>query len=247
MDMNLIDWISCILPLIFGGLLIVHWRKTKGSLWETLGLTMDRKMPLEWLVGFLIGGLVMFAIFGIEWALNVIQIEGVAYPGEDFWPWVLFLIIAALLEEVLSRSFFLGGLVIILRDRKWLAVAISALFFGLAHAVNPSASIISIFGNVLGGVVYAIAFLESGRIWMAWGLHFAWNFFQGSIFGFPVSGMTEGGSIVQQIAVGPELITGGAYGPEAGLVGMSFRFVAIALLYAWFSWCEKKGDQSIKL
>jgi hypothetical protein len=88
--------------------------------------------------------------------------------------------------------------------------------------------------------MYAIAFLDSGRIWLGWGLHFAWNFFQGSILGFPVSGMTEGGSLIQQAAVGPEIITGGAYGPEAGLVGMSFRFVVIGLLYAWFSWDKKR-------
>ena len=136
--MNLIDWISCILPLVFGGLLIVHWRQAKGSFWETFGLTMDRKMLLEWLVGFVIGGLVMFAIFGFEWALNAIQIEGVANPGEDFWPWILFLIIAALLEEILSRSLFLGGLIILLKDRKWLAVGVSALFFGLAAGLRSS-------------------------------------------------------------------------------------------------------------
>jgi len=234
--MNFIDWISCILPLLFGGLLIVRWRKTKGSFGEAFGLTLDRKVPLEWLVGFVIGGLVMFAIFAIEWGLDAIQVEGVTGPGEDFWSWIIFLILAALLEEILSRSFFLGGLITLLGERKWLAVAISAIFFGLAHAFNPSASIISIIGNTLGGVMYAIAFLGSGRIWLGWGLHFGWNFFQGSILGFPVSGMTEGGSIIQQIAVGSELITGGAYGPEAGLVGMSFRFVAMALLYAWFSW-----------
>lgn len=237
--MGLIDWISCILPLFFAGLIIGRWRQTKGSFWEAFGLTIDRRMPLEWVVGFAIGGLVMFGIFGIEWGLKAIRIEGVAQPGEGFWFWIVFLFVAAFIEELLARSFLLGGLILFLKDNKWLAIALSAAFFGLGHAANPNASIISIIGNVLGGVMYAIAFLESGRIWLAWGLHFAWNFIQGSILGFPVSGMTEGGSIIQQVAVGPEIITGGAYGPEAGLVGMAFRFVVIGLLYAWFSWRKK--------
>ncbi|MGD8456425.1 MAG: CPBP family intramembrane metalloprotease [Anaerolineales bacterium] len=238
--MTLTDWISCIVPLIFAGLIVWRWRQTKGSFWEAFGVTIDRRVPLECLVGFTIGGLAMFGIFGVEWALKFIRIDGLAAPGEDFWPWIVFLIIAALLEEVLSRSFILGGLVLFLKENKWLAVAISAAFFGLAHAANPNATIISVFGNALGGVMYAVAFLESGRVWLGWGLHFAWNFFQGPLLGFPVSGLTEGGSILQQVAVGPEIITGGAYGPEAGLVGMSFRFVVIALLYAWFSWEKKR-------
>jgi membrane protease YdiL (CAAX protease family) len=234
--MGLIDWISFILPLFFAGLIIGHWRQTKGSFWKAFGLTIDRRTPIEWLVGFVIGGLVMFGIFAIEWGLKAIRVEGAAKPGEDFWPWIALLFIVAFIEELLSRSFLLGGLILFLKGNKWLAIALSAAFFGLAHAANPGATIVSVFGNALGGVMYAIAFLESGRVWSAWGLHFAWNFFQGSILGFPVSGMTEGGSIIQQIAVGPEIITGGAYGPEAGLVGMASRFVVIGLLYAWFSW-----------
>lgn len=227
------------MPIIFAGLIVWRWRQTKGSFWEVFGISIDRRVPLEWLVGFIISGVAMFGIFGIEWAFKVIRIEGVAWPGEDFWPWIAFLFIAALLEEILSRSFLTGGLFLFLKGNKWLVIAISAAFFGLAHAANPNATIISVFGNTLGGVMYAIAFLESRRIWLCWGLHFAWNFFQGSLLGFPVSGMTEGGSIIQQVATGPEIITGGAYGPEAGLVGMTFRFVVIGLLYAWFSWDKK--------
>jgi len=222
------------LPLLFGGLLIWQWRKKGGSFWQTFGLTIDRQAPLELAGGIGIGAIVMLCIFGIEWAFGAIRVEGLTAPEGGIWIQFAFLIFAALLEEILSRSLLLGGLVILLRERKWLAMGISAVFFGLAHAANPNASIISIFGNALGGVMYAIAFLESGRIWLAWGLHFAWNFFQGPILGFPVSG-EEFTSFVRQVPIGSDLITGGDYGPEAGLVGIIFRFVAVALLYGWFS------------
>jgi membrane protease YdiL (CAAX protease family) len=240
--MALTDWISLILPIIFAGLIAIRRRQTKVSFWKAFGISIDRRVPLEWLVGFAISGVAMFGILGVEWAFKVIRVEGVARPTADFWPWNAFLFIAAFLEELLSRSFLTGGLFLLLKRNKWLTVAISAAFFGLAHAANPGATLVSIFGNALGGVMYAIAFLESGRIWLSWGLHFAWNFFQGPILGFPVSGLTEGGSIIQQIAIGPEIITGSAYGPEAGLVGMSFRFVIIGLLYVWFSWEKKRAS-----
>ena len=79
--------------------------------------------------------------------------------------------------------------------------------------------------------MYALAFVRTGRIWMPIGLHAAWNFTQGSIFGFPVSGATDWSEgLVRQAEVGSDLITGGAFGPEGGLVGIAFRFVVIGLI-----------------
>ena len=111
---------------------------------------------------------------------------------------------------------------------------VMAACFGLAHAGNPNASALSVLGNALGGLMYGVAFLGSGRIWLPLGLHFAWNFVQAPVLGFPFLGKEIG--LVQQTPVGSALITGGSYGPEAGLVGMAFRFVAIALLAGWLSW-----------
>jgi hypothetical protein len=67
------------------------------------------------------------------------------------------------------------------------------------------------------------------------GLHFAWNFFEGPVLGFPTSGQMYGG-LVHQVAVGPLLLTGGSYGPEAGLIGIGFRFILVALVLGWLYW-----------
>ena len=124
--------------------------------------------------------------------------------------------------------------------------------FGLAHAGNPNASALSVLGNALGGLMYGVAFLGSGRIWLPLGLHFAWNFVQSPILGFPFLGKEIG--LVQQATIGSALISGGSYGPEAGLVGMTFRFIAIALLLGWVSLQSKrkiydksKGDHRSKV
>ena len=233
--MTPLDWFTLLLPLLFAGVLLWRRRKSRERLGKTFGTWLDRGVPTEVAAGIAIGGFVMLGIFGVEWALGAIQVTGIGGPVGLWWAWLAFLMVAAMLEEILSRSFLLGGLVSVLGKAKWVAVVISALYFGLAHLGNPNASVVSVVGNALGGVMYAVAFLGSGRIWLAWGLHFSWNFFQAPVVGFPVSGL-ELPSLIQQTTTGSEWITGGAYGPEAGAVGMAGRFAVIALLFAWFKW-----------
>ena len=145
----------------------------------------------------------------------------------------------ALGEELLFRGFMLSGLMHILKN-KYMAVSITAILFGLAHAGNPNATTVSVVSNGLGGVMYAIAFIESNSIWLPFGLHFAWNFFQGPIFGFPVSGMDFGGIIQQSSAVSQNLIYGGIYGPEGGSIGISFRILVILILLLYYTFSIRK-------
>jgi hypothetical protein len=112
-----------------------------------------------------------------------------------------------------------------------------AACFGLAHAGNPNSTPLSVLGNALGGFMYGIAFLGTRRIWLPLGLHFAWNFVQYPVLGFPLLDreirllhMSPGGSVI---------LNKGNYGPEAGLIGMAFRFIVIVLLVIWFWWRSK--------
>lgn len=138
-------------------------------------------------------------------------------------------------EEVFFRALLLSGLVVVLGGRKWLALIISAVAFGIIHLNNPGASALSAFGNALGGIIYGMAFLGGKNLWLPMGLHFSWNFSQGPIFGFPVSGMDFGGMVIQE-PTGSALLNGGAYGPEAGLVGIVFRFVIMLLVVLYLQW-----------
>jgi hypothetical protein len=152
------------------------------------------------------------------------------------------IIIGFIYEEVFFRALLLNGLVVVLGGRKWLAILISAALFGIIHLSNPGASAISAFGNALGGIIYGMAFLGGKNIWLPMGLHFSWNFSQGPIFGFPVSGLNMGGLIVQEHS-GSALLTGGAYGPEAGMVGITFRFVIMIMVLLYLQWrCHGRGS-----
>jgi membrane protease YdiL (CAAX protease family) len=196
-----------------------------------LGMRLDRWMWVDLGVGILISALGMTGIFVVEWSLGALAVEGLRPARMAFWTELVKRAGSAFQEEFLFRSLMLSGLVLTLR-RRWLALGVMAVLFGVAHATNPSASAFSVVGNALDGLLYGVAFLWSGRIWLPVGLHFAWNFCQGPVLGFPVSGLDLGG-LIQQHAVGSDLLTGGSYGPEAGIMGRVAWLGAFALVLAW--------------
>jgi membrane protease YdiL (CAAX protease family) len=224
----------------FGWLAIQRWRSQRRSIIDCLGLRWDRRSTADLLVGFAITALVMLAIFACEMATGSISRgPATAATGMPSWQATLFMMFAAPEEEIVNRSLLLSGVAIALGGRNTTAILLTAVAFGLAHLANPGASAASALGNALGGLIYAYAFVLSGRIWLPVGLHFAWNFVQGPVLGFPVSGLSMGG--LQQIRdLGPAWLTGGAYGPEAGAVGIAFRFVVLALVFLYMSFGRNK-------
>jgi membrane protease YdiL (CAAX protease family) len=102
----------------------------------------------------------------------------------------------------------------------WPALAISALLFGLLHLANPHATLVAALAiAVEAGLMLAAFYLVTGRIWMAVGVHAAWNFVQGPVFGARVSGGSDTGSlfVIAPLPGSPDWLSGGAFGPEASL------------------------------
>jgi uncharacterized protein len=124
-------------------------------------------------------------------------------------------LVAAFVEEILIR-----GVVFRITEESlgtWLAMAISALLFGLLHLVNPNATwIAALCIAVEAGILLAAAFVTTRRLWLPIGLHFAWNFTQGGVFGVPISGVPVVG-LLKSTLTGPELISGGDFGAEASI------------------------------
>jgi uncharacterized protein len=220
-----------VLGLIFLVILVVQWRRSGRPLTSYLGLDRTAAGP-EFAVGFLIGTVAVLGVFVTEWLLGLIRVEGLQVPSR--LEWLALIPLFALREELLYRGFMLTGLVGLLRSRV-AAVLVTAVLFSLAHVGNEHATWLSIVSHGLGGVMYALAFLGTTRLWMPLGLHIAWNIIQGPVLGFPFSG-GEAGGLVRQSATGPDLLTGGAYGLEAGLVGIGFRFVVMLLVIGWVVW-----------
>ena len=144
-------------------------------------------------------------------------------------------------EELMSRGYYFKNLAegfnfgpVGRKVAIFLALLISAVIFGLLHAGNPNATTFSTINLFLAGVFLGVPVLLTDELAISIGVHIAWNFFQGNVFGFPVSGYTIFRTTVIDVAQGgPDLWTGGAFGPEAGLLGIAAMIVGSLLMIWW--------------
>jgi hypothetical protein len=116
---------------------------------------------------------------------------------------------------------------------------LSALLFGATHLTNPHATPVGTIAVAIdGGIMLAGLFMLTRSVWPCVGLHWAWNLFEGPVFGLPDSGAT-GPSLLTAAVTGPHLLTGGVFGPEAGLVAVIVTGAAgAAMLVA----AERRGQ-----
>lgn len=125
----------------------------------------------------------------------------------------------AVAEEV----FFRGIVFRLLRGRWGVIVALiaSSAIFGLLHLINPGASVNGALAVAIeAGLMLGAAYLLTGSLWLAIGLHFGWNVAIGGIFGTVVSGSDARDSLVTATTTGPDWLTGGSFGPEASIVAI---------------------------
>lgn len=113
----------------------------------------------------------------------------------------------------------------------WFAFILVAAIFGVAHLQNPNTSLWSTLALIISDILLVAAFIYTRRIWLVWGIHLGWNFFQDGIFGMPNSGITDFQSWIQPGISGPEWISGGSFGIEASVIAVCLSIgVAIVIL-----------------
>ena len=166
-------------------------------------------------------------------------------PGAPFalailLPATLFLCVG-IYEELLFRGYELRNVAEGLnlsrvgpRNAVVLAWVLSSSFFGYLHANNPNANLLSTFNVALAGLMLGFGYVLTGELAIPIGLHITWNFFEGSVFGFPVSGLSPlGATFLSTDQGGPTLWTGGSFGPEAGLLGPASMILACLITALW--------------
>jgi membrane protease YdiL (CAAX protease family) len=187
----------------------------------SLGLHWNPAASRDLIAGIALPALLIGLIFLVEWALGWLTIEGFAWQSQGFsaWTelgyWAAAFIMVGFYEELLSRGYMLQNLAEGV-GMSW-AIFISSGIFALLHLANPGAGLASTLGVLSAGYFLAYGYVRSKQLWLPIGLHIGWNLFEGPIFGFPVSGL-ETAHLIQQSVTGPALITGGEFGPEAGLI-----------------------------
>jgi membrane protease YdiL (CAAX protease family) len=203
----------------------------------SLGLSLDRWTCRDLAVGLVIAGLMQAAVFALEWAAGWLRVEHFAWqlrsPGTVVAQMAVMTAVFALVgfyEELQMRGYLLQNVAAGLND-SW-GLVLSSSLFALGHVFNPHASGIALVGLVGAGLFLGLAYLRTRSLWLSIGLHFGWNLFEGPVFGFQVSGRTAI-ALVEQTVSGPELWTGGAFGPEAGLVQIASLALGIAAVWLY--------------
>ncbi len=179
--------------------------------------------------GFFLGASLFGATMLVLWLLG----GATAGPGEG-WAALLSGLVGALVAAFSEELLFRGVVFRILSE--WLgdvaALAISAALFGLLHAGNPGATLLSSIAIALeAGVLLAAAFMITRQLWLPIGLHAGWNFTEGGVFGASVSG-SEAHGLLSSRFEGDPLLSGGDFGPEASIVAVIICLAASALFLA---------------
>ncbi len=138
------------------------------------------------------------------------------------------LIIIALSEELVFRGYILDNLLDTFNN-KWIALAVSALLFASFHITNPGMNSLAFANLFLAGLLLGINYIHTRNLWFSFLFHFSWNFFQGPILGFNVSGLHLP-SLLQLETSGDALITGSDFGLEGSMLNTAVSLTAVLLL-----------------
>ena len=225
-------------------------RFLEGLPWRSLGLTLHARWLRDLLVGSAIGIVslaiataIAFVAGGLRFSLSAAGIRAVAFTL--IFSALLF-IVAALAEEALFRGYPLQTLT---RARLiWLGILLTSVPFAAIHLKNPNGGGMLAFVNTaLAGVWLAAAYLKTRSLWFPLGVHWAWNWALGSLFGLPVSGITKIAPypILVGSDLGPAWLTGAAYGIEGG-VACTIALV-ISTIFIWRTSLVSATDDLMRL
>ncbi len=200
---------------------------------SSLGLKLSRQSGLDLLFGFLSGGIIMFLLFVIEWAAGWLKAPSFIgwKPGvaSSLIMAAFYYVMIGIQEEILARGYWLQNLSEAM-NILW-AVMLSSFFFSIGHLGKAGINPIAFLSLMSAGALLSYGWLRTGQLWLPIGLHIGWNFFE-SAFGFPVSGL-EGFHLINHTIQGPEIVVGGVFGPESGLLSFLIMGIAAFGIYLW--------------
>ena len=213
---------------------------------ESLGLKWNQQALVDVLAGIGIAFIQMGFIYILMLGLNWLTFEGFAWefdPLNEVIAGVLIFFVVFIFvgwnEELLSRGYHLQTIASGI-NLFW-GIIISSAVFGLLHLGNPNATWVSAAGIFFAGIYLAYGYVRTKQLWLPIGLHIGWNFCEGVAFGFPVSGL-DIYALTRIQVTGPEIWTGGPFGPEAGLIVLPSLLLGAGLIY-WFT----KSRESVNI
>lgn len=253
---NLLEAVPMVLSVWLAGRLLDRRKFTN------FGLHFNARWWQDFAFGLGLGAALMSLIFVVELRAGWIILQSNSAQAEQgfrlFYPLAAYFFYFAAVgvrEEIIFRGYQLKNLAEGLANLRSLSptaaivisTVLSSILFGVVHLANPNATWISALNIALAGVFLAMGFLLTGELAIPIGLHIAWNYFQGNIFGFPVSGSYPNFALFSSVQTGPAWMTGGAFGPEGGLIGVIAILLGIALTLLHVRWRDGKAQVFLPL
>ena len=192
-----------------------------------------RSLLPQGLLGVLLGLVLFSAVVAVLWLAGSYHVTSIRPDA----PWLGALLVVGLGAGIGEEIMFRGVLFRIVEEGlgTWWALALSALLFGAIHIANPGATLWSSAAIAIeAGLLFGLLYHVTRSLPICMGVHAAWNFAQGTIYGIPVSGSTAEGWLVSRRS-GPDWLSGGVFGAEASVVALtlctlcSLGLLAVAL------------------
>lgn len=207
-----------VIALLLASWVMLRW--VEGRPFAALGLPLGRELWRGLLAGSAIGGGFIVTLVALQVALGWLRLEAEGGTAVEWLARVgglgLLLAVAATGEELLFRGYAFQVLVESIGAP--LAVVISSAAFGALHFFNPEVSYLALVNIALAGALMAAVYLRTRSLWTAIGLHWAWNWLMSAVFDLPVSGFDFDVPGYDVVLLGPDPLTGGAFGPEGSVL-----------------------------
>ncbi|MDR6561848.1 MULTISPECIES: CPBP family intramembrane glutamic endopeptidase [unclassified Arcicella] len=198
---------------------------------KQLGINWKGKTK-DFASGCLLGIILITAGFIIMKIMGFVQVVKLEFHPIMFMSYIIFFVCVAISEELMARGYVLSTLM--KGMNKYVALSTSALIFSGLHLMNNHIALVPLFNLVLAGYLLGMYFIFQKNLMFPIGLHFTWNFFQGAVFGFEVSGHSIQGIITQNV-MGNILWTGGEFGFEGSIIAVPIVIAGILFIYFCYS------------
>jgi hypothetical protein len=225
-----IEGIQLVSVLLAAWLIIHYWDEL--SFVDDMGYRWQFKgKDLLW--GFIVAAAIYAVGFIVSLLAGWISVEGVHFDFTYLLLQFLLYILVALMEESMMRGFVLGHMLDVGMN-KFLALLISSFLFACLHLGNPGITNFALLNLTLAGILLGVAYIYTRNLWFPIFLHLFWNFIQGPILGYEVSG-TGGKNTLLKLGISDNsLMNGGDFGFEGSLPCTILMIVATGLIIYWF-------------
>lgn len=202
-----------LLPVLVATIAVTRYYDRMNATWAGIGL--HRWMPRELGIGLALG----FAMAALAWLPIAVTSLVARAPSTEAGlvaEVAIYFLLGAITEELVFRGYIFQRLIEIFGPL--IATLAASALFAAAHLENPSISPVAMMNIFLASIFFSLGYLITGSLWLPIAAHAAWNLTLALVLGVPVSGIDLDVGLLRAVEEGPDILDGGAFGPEGGLL-----------------------------